>query len=114
MPPEKHECLNPELIQDMKDAIARHETRLQEGELRFQELMSLCRDTNSKLSGQTDQLATFNKRMFVDNGTTSFQTRLDRHDALMKGVLWVAGVTGGAVVTIIVGAVVAHFKAHGG
>lgn len=52
-------------------------------------------------------------RLFVDNGSTSFQTRLDRHDRIISTLSWVGSILGalslatlfGVVITVIKGAI---------
>jgi hypothetical protein len=41
-------------------------------------------------------------RLFVDNGSPSFQTRLDRNERIIAVLCWAVTVAGGAAITAIV------------
>ena len=49
-----------------------------------------------------EKLESIEKRLFVDNGSPSIQTRLERHDLVIRALLWVVSVVMG---TAIAGAV---------
>ena len=49
-----------------------------------------------------EKLESIERRLFVDNGTPSIQTRLERHDLVIRALLWVVSVVAG---TAIAGAV---------
>ena len=49
-----------------------------------------------------EKLESIEKRLFVDNGSPSIQTRLERHDLVIRALLWVVSVVAG---TAIAGAV---------
>ena len=49
-----------------------------------------------------EKLDGIERRLFVDNGTPSIQTRLERHDLVIRALLWVVSVAAG---TAIAGAV---------
>ena len=53
-----------------------------------------------------EKLESIEKRLFVDNGTPSIQTRLARHEMVIHALLWVVSVFVG---TAIAGAVTAGF-----
>lgn len=44
------------------------------------------------------------KRLFVDNGTPSIQTRLERHEMVIHALLWVVSVAAGTAIAGIVSA----------
>ena len=49
-----------------------------------------------------EKLESIEKRLFVDNGSPSIQPRLERHDLVIRALLWVVSVVAG---TAIAGAV---------
>jgi len=49
-----------------------------------------------------EKLESIERRLFVDNGSPSIQTRLERHDLVIRALLWVVSVVMG---TVIAGAV---------
>jgi hypothetical protein len=49
-------------------------------------------ESQEKMYGKLDSIE---KRLFRDNGAVSIQTRLDRHEQILKVLLWVVGVIGG-------------------
>ncbi len=53
-----------------------------------------------------EKLESIEKRLFVDNGSPSIQTRLERHDLVIRALLWVVSVAAG---TAIAGAVTGGF-----
>ena len=55
-----------------------------------------------------EKLESIEKRLFVDNGHTSIQTRLERHEMVIHALLWVVSVAAGTAIT---GAVTAGFMA---
>jgi hypothetical protein len=46
-----------------------------------------------------EKLDSIEKRLFRDNGAVSIQTRLDRHEQILKVLLWVVGVIGWGFLT---------------
>ena len=49
-----------------------------------------------------DKLDAIEKRLFKDNGTLCIQTRVDRHEQVLKILLWATSVVGGALLTSVV------------
>jgi hypothetical protein len=49
------------------------------------------------------KLDAIEKRLFRDNGTLSMQTRLERHEQVLKILVWVVTVVGGSILTSAVG-----------
>lgn len=41
------------------------------------------------------KLDSIEKRLFRDNGSVSIQTRIDRHEQILRVVLWIVGIIGG-------------------
>ena len=63
------------------------------------------------------KLDSIEKRLFRDNGSVSIQTRLDRHEQVLRALLWVVGLLAGVGVTTGAGCVlvfVKHLLARGG
>ena len=58
-----------------------------------------CEATSSQLLESQDnihsKLDSIEKRLFRDNGSVSIQTRLDRHDQILRVFFWVTGIIGG-------------------
>lgn len=57
------------------------------------------------------KLEAIERRLFRDNGTLSIQTRLDRHEQVIRGILWALSVIGGAFITTLVAVCVLAVKA---
>jgi len=68
------------------------------------------RDTGSMIQELFEKLDSIERRLFRDNGTLSIQTRLDRHEQVIRGLIWALSVVGGAVLTTLVALVVAAVK----
>lgn len=49
-----------------------------------------------------EKLESIEKRLFVDNGATSVQTRLERHEMVIRAILWAVSALGGAAATLLV------------
>jgi hypothetical protein len=63
------------------------------------------------------KLDSIEKRLFRDNGSVSIQTRLDRHEQVLRALLWVVGLIAGVTVTAAGGGVVVvvkHLLTRGG
>lgn len=45
-----------------------------------------------------EKLESIEKRLFVDNGSPSIQTRLERHDLVIRALLWVVSVVAGTAI----------------
>ena len=58
-----------------------------------------CSEVNRRV---LEKLASIERRLFKDNGTLSIQTRLDRHEQVIRAILWVLSVIGGAFLTAVV------------
>ena len=60
-------------------------------------------ESHERLHSKLDSIE---KRLFRDNGSVSIQTRLDRHEQVIRAMLWGVSVVGGAMLTsIVVGAI---------
>ena len=56
------------------------------------------------------------RRLFKDNGTLSIQTRIERHEQILKVLLWATSIVVGTVLTSGVAGLIFLFKvamAHG-
>ena len=56
------------------------------------------------------KLDAIEKRLFRDNGTLSIQTRLERHEQILKVLVWVVSVVGGSILTSAVGGAIYLFR----
>ncbi len=54
-----------------------------------------------------EKLESIERRLFVDNGALSVQTRLARHEMVIRAILWAVSALGGAAAALLV-------KAFGG
>ena len=48
------------------------------------------------------------RRLYRDNGTVSVQTRLDRHERVIRGMTWLGGITMSFLLMVVLGAIVTH------
>ena len=67
----------------------------------------MCSETSRQVLGKLDSIE---KRLFRDNGTVSIQTRLDRHEQVIRGMLWALSVIGGALLTSMVVALIVMLR----
>ena len=58
-----------------------------------------CEEVSSRIFAKLDSIE---RRLFKDNGTLSIQTRLDRHEQVIRVILWALSVIGGAFLTSVV------------
>jgi len=58
-----------------------------------------CLERHEELLGKLDSIE---KRLFRDNGCLSIQTRLDRHDNVIRALMWVVTVAGGTGIALAV------------
>ncbi len=63
--------------------------------------------THQELIAKLDSIE---RRLFKDNGTLSIQTRLDRHEQVLRVLLWVTSVTVGTALSAAVLGAVMLFK----
>ena len=68
-----------------------------------QELLHSHRELLAKMDG-------IEKRLFRDNGTTSIQTRIERHEQILKVLLWASSIVVGTVLTCAVMGLILVFK----
>ena len=64
-----------------------------------------------------EKLDSIEKRLFHDNGTISIQTRIERHEQILKVLLWATSIVVGTGLTAGVAGLVLLFKSaliHGG
>ena len=47
------------------------------------------------------KLESIERRLFKDNGTLSIQTRLDRHEQVIRVILWALSVIGGVFLSAV-------------
>ena len=57
-----------------------------------QQLLQSHRELLEKMDG-------IEKRLFHDNGTTSMQTRIERHEQILKVLLWASSIIVGTILT---------------
>ena len=62
-----------------------------------------CETISARIFAKLDSIE---KRLFRDNGTLSIQTRLDRHEQVIRAVLWALSVIGGIFLAMVAGSVV--------
>ena len=55
-----------------------------------------CLARHEELMGKLDSIE---RRLFVDNGEPSIQTRLARHEMVIHALLWVVSVAAGTAIT---------------
>ena len=91
----EHDCDQSEHIETIKE-------RLHEGDLRFAAIESNQSAMMTTLGEVNETTRDTHKRMFVDNGTKSIQTTIDRHDRVIKMLTWVGGITTAAAIGAIV------------
>jgi len=53
-----------------------------------------CAASTAKILEKLDSI---DKRLFRDNGTLSIQTRLDRHEQIIRALLWAVSIVGGGI-----------------
>ena len=73
-----------------------------------------CSENTGKI---LEKLESIDKRLFRDNGTISIQTRIDRHEQVIRALLWAVSVVGGAILVSAVSVVVMlvrYVLTHGG
>ncbi|HBA85391.1 MAG TPA: hypothetical protein DCZ95_14990 [Verrucomicrobia bacterium] len=73
-----------------------------------------CSENTGKI---LEKLESIEKRLFRDNGTISIQTRIDRHEQVIRALLWAVSVVGGAILVSAVSVVVMlvrYVLTHGG
>ena len=56
------------------------------------------------------KLESIEKRLFRDNGTLSIQTRIERHEQILRVLLWVTSVVIGAALTSAVLGLILLFR----
>ena len=64
-----------------------------------------------------EKLDSIEKRLFHDNGTLSIQTRIERHEQILKVLLWATSIVVGTVLTSGAMGLIFLFKSaliHGG
>lgn len=72
----------------------------------------VCKGEFAELSGKLDAI---HRRLYIDNGAESIQSRLNRHERWIKGMAWLCGIAASAsVATLVATAVKAIWAAaHG-
>ena len=72
-----------------------------------------CGETSRRVLEKLDSME---KRLFKDNGTLSIQTRIERHEQILRVLLWALSIIVGTVLTSSVMGLILLFKwalAHG-
>ena len=73
-----------------------------------------CSESNRQVLEKLDSIE---KRLFKDNGTLSIQTRIERHEQILKVLMWATSIVVGTVLTSGVFGLIFLFKTaliHGG
>jgi len=66
-----------------------------------------CGEINQRVF---QKLESIEKRLFRDNGTLSIQTRIERHEQILHGLLWALSIIVGTVLTAAVMGLILLFK----
>jgi hypothetical protein len=66
-----------------------------------------CGEISQRLFEKLDSIE---KRLFKDNGTLSIQTRIERHEQILRVLLWALSIIVGTVLTSAVMAMILLFK----
>ena len=66
-----------------------------------------CGEINQRV---LQKLESMEKRLFRDNGTLSIQTRIERHEQILHGLLWALSIIVGTVLTAAVMGLILLFK----
>ena len=74
---------------------------------KFQEILDKQDANDKKVNGKLDDM---HKRLFMDNGMPCHQTRIDRHDRLLKVGVWLVGLVCAASVAQLVRGVYDHVR----
>lgn len=72
-----------------------------------------CHEVSERI---LEKLESIEKRLFHDNGTLSIQTRIERHEQILKVLLWASSIVVGTVLTSTVMGLILLFRwalAHG-
>ena len=104
-----HECVNEGVLKDFKICMEQHNERFHRGDLQFQEVRQNMSEILEGQKAICSEQARTNKKLFVDNGTISIQTKIDRHNQLLKGMMWaitsISLVTAGIIGNLILKAI---------
>ena len=57
----------------------------------------------------SEKMDVMNKRLFVDNGTVSIQTRIDRHTRILNVLVWVVAVCVSTSLIGVIGGAIKYF-----
>jgi hypothetical protein len=57
-----------------------------------------------------EKLESIDKRLFHDNGTLSIQTRIERHEQILRVILWASAIVIGTLLTSAVMGLILLFK----
>ena len=66
-----------------------------------------CGDISRRVLEKLDSIE---KRLFKDNGTLSIQTRIERHEQILRALLWALAIIVGTVLTSAVMGLILLFK----
>ena len=67
---------------------------------------AVCKERFDEINAKLD---TLHNRLFVDNGSPSMQSRLNRNERIIKALLWVVMVVGAASIAQVTKGVYNHF-----
>jgi len=68
---------------------------------------NVCKEQFAIINGKLDKM---NNRLFLDNGAPCHQTRIDRHDRLLKVGIWLVGLVCAASIAQLVRGVYEHIR----
>ena len=69
----------------------------------------VCKDEFKNINIKLDVL---HNKLFIDNGSISIQTRLDRNERLWKVTMWIVTIVCAALIVQSVRAIYDHVKSH--
>jgi len=99
---------------EQKDTINEIHDRLHKGDM-FMQAMDMKLDTIIKKQMEHQAFTQkLHDRLYVDNGTRSIQTVQHEHSQVIRGLLWIVGISVTALVGYIIWEVLNTWHNHGG
>ena len=79
-------------MEKMQVDIGKNKDRLVEGNQRFSEICVTLKRMEKAQSKFGEDLSSVHKKLYIDNGAPSIQTKIDRNTGVIKALVWVVGI----------------------
>ena len=95
-------CKKEEIIAEMKAEHKALSDRIHNSDVKFQEVQDGIGGIASDIKSLKINISNIERRLFVNNGTPSIQTLVDRNVQIIKGLIWTISLVVATIIPLVI------------